>query len=79
MEDKYEKLPVMQHRKTKGLKKRLRDIKNKIRRFRGQPGGIVVEFTRCTLVAWGLWVWILGVNLHTAHQAMLWRHPTQKN
>ena len=30
------------------------------------------------LVAWGSPVHILGVDLHTAHQAMLWQHPTYK-
>ena len=29
-------------------------------------------------MAWGSWVWILGEDLRTAHQAMLWRHPTYK-
>ena len=30
------------------------------------------------LVAQDLWVQILGADLHTAHQAMLWWHPTYK-
>ena len=41
-------------------------------------GGIVVKFTRCVSVAWGLWAWILGMDLYTAHQAMLWQGPTNK-
>ena len=35
-------------------------------------GGVVVKFARSILVAQGSWVQILGVDLHTAHQAMLW-------
>ena len=45
---------------------------------RGQPGGVVVGFRCSTLAACGLWVWIPGANLHTAHQVMLWQHPTYK-
>ena len=44
----------------------------------GWPSGIVVKFSHSPLAAWGLQVQILGVDLHTAHQAMLWWHPTQK-
>ena len=46
--------------------------------FRGQPSGIVVKFTRSTSVAQDLQVRILGTDLHTTHQAMLWWHPTYK-
>ena len=46
--------------------------------MRGRPSGAVVKFTCSALAAWGLWVWILGADLHTGHQAMLWRHPTYK-
>ena len=42
----------------------------------GWPTGIVVKFAWSALVAWGSPVWILGTDLHTAHQAMLWQHPT---
>ena len=42
-----------------------------------QPHGQVVKFAQPTLVTWGSPVQILG--LHNIHQAMLWRHPTQKN
>ena len=38
----------------------------------------MVKFTRSTSVARGSQVQILGVNLHTAHQAMLWQGPTHK-
>ena len=38
----------------------------------GWPGGVVVKFARYALAAWGSWVWMLGVDLHTIHQAMLW-------
>ena len=45
---------------------------------RGLSGGVVVKVTCYTWVARGSWVWIPDVNLHTAHQAMLWQHPTYK-
>ena len=38
----------------------------------------MVKFTRSALVAWGLLVWILGMDLRTAYQAMLWLRPTYK-
>ena len=41
----------------------------------GCPGGIAVKFARQT---WGTPVWILAVDLCTAHEAMLWRCPTYK-
>ena len=44
----------------------------------GLPGGIVVKFMCSTSAAKGLRVWILDVDLHTAHQAMLGWHPTYK-
>ena len=44
----------------------------------GRAGGRVVEFTPSALAAWGSWVWIPGVDLHAAHQAMLWWCPTNK-
>ena len=44
----------------------------------GWPSGIVVKFTHSALKAWGSWVQIPGADLHTAHQATLWRHPTYK-
>ena len=42
----------------------------------GQPSGIVVEFTHSASAAWALPIQILGADLHTAHQVMLWWHPT---
>ena len=48
------------------------------RLHQGWPGGVVVEFSCSGLVAWGLWVWIPETDLHTAHQVMLWWHPTCK-
>ena len=48
------------------------------KRKRGWPGGIVVKFLCSTLAVWGSQVWILGTDLHTAHQAMLWQDPTYK-
>ena len=49
----------------------LRDGNQKLGQRRGQLGGVVVKFTPSALVAWGLWVQILGVDLHTSHQIML--------
>ena len=43
---------------------------------RGWPSGVVVKFAHSTSVAWGSQVWIPGVDLHAAHPAMLWQHPT---
>ena len=40
---------------------------------RGQPSGAAVEFMHSTSAAWGLLLWILGVDLCTACQAMLWQ------
>ena len=41
--------------------------------FKGQPGGVAVKFMHSALVAWGSPVWIPGVDLRTAYQAMLWQ------
>ena len=41
----------------------------------GQPGGVGVKFVPSTLEAQGSQVWILGMDLRTVHQAMLWQHP----
>ena len=43
-----------------------------------RPGGTVVKFVHSSSVAQSSQVPILGVDLHTAHQAMLWWHPTYK-
>ena len=43
-----------------------------------QPGGVVVKFKHSTSAAQGSQVRIPGVELHTAHQAILWRGPTYK-
>ena len=51
---------------------------NKILTIWGQAGGVVVKFSHSTSVAWGSWVQIPGTDLDTAHQAMLWWHPTYK-
>ena len=45
---------------------------------RSRPSGKVAKLAQSALAAWSLQVWILGADLHTAHQAMLWRHPTYK-
>ena len=40
----------------------------------GRPGGWVVEFAHSALAARGSPVQIPGVDLHAAHQGMLWWH-----
>ena len=44
----------------------------------GLVSGIVVELVHSALAAWGSQVQILGVDLHTTHQAMLWWCPIYK-
>ena len=39
----------------------------------GQPSGRAVKFAGSALVAQGSPVQIQGMDLHTAHQAMLWQ------
>ena len=46
--------------------------------FRGQPGGVVVKFMHSASAAQGLLVKIPGMDLHTSHQAKLWRHLTYR-
>ena len=55
---------------------KLTEISGRKLSFRGQPCGHVVKFTSSALVAQGSLVWILGADICTAHQAMLWWHPT---
>ena len=43
---------------------------------RGWRSDIVVKLVCSALVAQGSQVQIPGTDLHAAHQAMLWRHPT---
>ena len=45
-------------------------------RFRGQPDGKVVKFLCSASARLGFVGSIVGVDPHTAHQAMLWQHPT---
>ena len=51
---------------------------NKNKHYGDWPSGIVVKFVCSALVAWGLQVRILDVDLHIAHQAMLWWCPMYK-
>ena len=44
--------------------------------FRGRPLDQIVKFVHSTLVAQGSPVRILGMDLHTTHQATLRWHPT---
>ena len=48
-------------------------LEQKIKLLRGQPGGVVVKFTPSALAAWGSQFQIPGMDLHSAHQAMLWQ------
>ena len=45
---------------------------------RGQPSGVVFKFMCSASVTQGSQVWILGVDVHIPHQAMLWWCPTYK-
>ena len=38
----------------------------------------MIKFMFSASAAWGSWVWILGTDLHTARQAMLWWYLTYK-
>ena len=38
----------------------------------------MVNFVLSTSAAQDLWIQILGADLHAAHQALLWQHPTYK-
>ena len=49
---------------------------SQIARLGGRSGGVVVKFTCSTSAAQDSPVWVLGVDLHTAHQAMLLGSPT---
>ena len=46
--------------------------------MRGQPSGVVVKFVRSPSLAQGSWIQILGADLHTTHQIMLWQCPIPK-
>ena len=48
------------------------------KKLTGRPRGVVIKFTCSTSVARSLQIQILGVDLHTAHKAMLWQRPTYK-
>ena len=43
-----------------------------------QPRGMLVKFAHSASVAKDLQVWILGMDLYTAHQAVLWWPPMYK-
>ena len=65
-------------RETKRQGQRKRTKQKDRKRQGGQPSGVVVESVCFASAAWGLWVRILGTDLHKVHQAMLWRHPTYR-
>ena len=47
-------------------------VRIKIKCYLGLPGGVVVKFATSTSVAGGSPVQILGADIHTAYEAMLW-------
>ena len=47
-----------------------------IKREEDWPGGVVVKFVCSASVALVSLVWIPGMDLHAAGQAMLWQHPS---
>ena len=44
-----------------------------ILRLWGRPTGAAVKFAHSASVAWGLPIWIPGVDLHIACETMLWQ------
>ena len=44
----------------------------------GWPGGLLVKSAHSASAAGGSWVWILGADLRTTQQAMLWWHLIYK-
>ena len=59
------------------LDERLEEItqaeQKKEKRIRGQPSGTAVKFAHSALAAEGPLFWIPGMDLLTAHQAILWQ------
>ena len=51
-------------------------LKNRLKS--GRAGDVVVDLMCSASLDWGLQVWMPGTDLHTAHQAMLWRCPHTK-
>ena len=47
-------------------------MQKEILQYRGQPSDVVIKFMHSALVAWGSRVQILGADLYTTHQTMLW-------
>ena len=52
--------------------------KRKISWGSGPVAKWLIKFMCSTSGAWGSQVWIPDAGLRTAHQAMLWQHPTYK-
>ena len=48
------------------------------KQLEGSLGGVLVKFVHSASAAWGLWLQIPGMDLHTTHQATLWWCPTYK-
>ena len=46
--------------------------------LRGWSSGVVVKFMHSALAVQGSGVRALGMDIHTAHKAKLWQHPTYK-
>ena len=57
---------------------RIEDKEISQERIRDWPSGAAVKFVPSTSLAQGLPVQILGMDLRTIYQAMLWQHPTYK-
>ena len=61
-----------------GMDKRSSKNSTKISVARGRPSGTLVNFGCPAPAAQDSLVWIPGTDLHSTHQAMLWRLPTYK-
>ena len=74
----FEKSPIMIYEKLSTSDHKGQNIAVARSKLKCQPGGIVVKFAHPALAAQGLQVQILGTDLHTTHQDILWLHPTYK-
>ena len=54
----------------------VRDLATGIKNLTHFAAGPVVKFVHSASEARGFRVQILGTDLNTAHQVMLWQHPT---
>ena len=63
---------------TKTLRQKGNERGMLIKPSKGGPGGVLVKFVHSASAAQRLWVQILGIDLYTTHQALLWECPTYK-